>query len=109
MDVEWSVPGGPGAGRPRPTRPRGWLYGGWAGLDAVDDHFYEVADETIGEREVAQQQAVLGRAEQQVEDALAVGVGRDLTPADRPVQHDPVLLAERLEHTLAVAGGQVLV
>src|SRR5271166_3025963 len=56
-----------------------------------------------------QQQAVLGRAEQQVEDYFPISPGRDLTPHDGPIEHDPVLAAQRLEDTFPVARGEVLV
>ena len=49
---------------------------------------------------------MLSRAEQQVQDDFTVGPGRDLAARDRPVKHDPVLLAERLEDALPVARGQ---
>ena len=40
---------------------------------------------------------MLGRAEQQIQDDLAVGSGGDLAASDGPVQHDPVLLADLLK------------
>ena len=78
-------------------------------LQASHDHIDDFADETIRQRQVPQQQAMLGRAEQQVQDDFTVGPGRNLAPCDRPVKHDPVLLAERLQDALAVARGQFLI
>src|SRR5579872_7018076 len=44
--------------------------------------------------------------EEQVEHHLPVDRGRDLTPRDGAVQHDPVLAAQRLEHPLPPRGAQ---
>ena len=55
-------------------------------LQAAHDHIDDFADETIGQRQVPQQQAMLGRAEQQVQDDFTVGPGRNLAPVRSPGQ-----------------------
>jgi hypothetical protein len=49
---------------------------------------------------VAEQQPMLGRAEEQVQHDLTVRRRRNLPPRHSPVKHDPVLGAERLEHAV---------
>jgi hypothetical protein len=55
---------------------------------------------------VALQQAVVGRAEQQVEHHVRIGVRGDLAAVDGPPDQDRVAGPERLEHPLAPRGGQ---
>ena len=58
---------------------------------------------------MTEQQAVLRGAEEQVQHHLAVHGRRDLAPGDGPVQHDPVLAAQRLEHAIPPGCAQFLV
>src|ERR1019366_4761471 len=67
---------------------------------------HDLVDEDAGHRQVAEQQAVLGGPEEQVEDHVPVHRRRYLAPADGPVQHDPVLGAQRLEHPLPPGPGR---
>src|SRR5690349_15485830 len=62
------------------------------------NNVHHIGDELAGHRQVAEQQAMLGRAEEQIEHHIPVHRSGDLAARDGPVQHDPVLLAQRLEY-----------
>jgi hypothetical protein len=53
-------------------------------LDAVQDHVGDFADEIVGHRQMAEQQPVLGRPDEQVKDHLSGGVGyrRTVMPSE---------------------------